>query len=206
MEITQARYLISAERVDQCPTHSEPEICFIGRSNVGKSSLINAFTGHPKLAKTSGTPGKTRLLNYFTINHGDWFLVDLPGYGYAKVSQEKRAEWTRTMNKFLLEREQLALIIMLADARHDPLESDMDMAYWLAEHQRPFILALTKSDKLSKNQQKKVVSLFEKELESMNIETEIVLTSASTREGIDELRDIVGSFVGGYSQTESSQQ
>lgn len=204
MEITSAKFLKSAERLDQCPEHTMPEICFIGRSNVGKSSLINALTNHPKLAKTSGTPGKTKLLNFFVINDGTWCLVDLPGYGYAKVSQEQREKWDKTMQKYMMERENLALIVMLADSRHDPLEKDLDMAFWLAEHQLPFILVLTKSDKLSRNGQAQSKSKFRKALDEMNIETEIVLTSATSKDGMDLLRKTIHDFLPAATSTESS--
>jgi GTP-binding protein len=204
MQITSARYLISAERVDQSPDHTLPEICFIGRSNVGKSSLINSLTNHPRLAKTSGTPGKTRLLNFFIINDGEWCLVDLPGYGYAKVSQEQREKWDKTMMKYMVERKNLTLIVMLVDSRHDPLEKDLDMVFWLAENQLPFILVLTKADKLSKSAQKQSHNKFKKALEEMNIETEIVLTSASTKDGMDNLRTIVADFMTDSTSTKSS--
>jgi len=204
MHISSARYLISAERVDQSPDHTMPEICFIGRSNVGKSSLINSLTSHPRLAKTSGTPGKTRLLNFFIINDGEWCLVDLPGYGYAKVSQEQRDKWDKTMMKYMVERKNLALIVMLVDSRHNPLEKDLDMVFWLAENQLPFILVLTKADKLSKSAQKQSQNKFKKALEEMNIETEIVLTSASTKDGMDNLRNIVSDFLTDRTSTKSS--
>jgi GTP-binding protein len=187
MEIHQARYLKSAETLDQCPPHALHEICFIGRSNVGKSSLINALTRHPRLAKTSSTPGKTRLFNFFTINEDQWCLVDLPGYGYAKVSQEQRRDWTEKMHQFLLERQQLALIVLLVDARHEPMELDLDMAYWLAEHERQFIVALTKADKLSKNAQQLSLRKFRKALAEMNIETDVILTSATQGSGLSAL-------------------
>jgi GTP-binding protein len=204
MHISSARYLISAERVDQSPDHTMPEICFIGRSNVGKSSLINSLTSHPRLAKTSGTPGKTRLLNFFIINDGEWCLVDLPGYGYAKVSQEQRDKWDKTMMKYMVERKNLALIVMLVDSRHNPLEKDLDMVFWLAENQLTFILVLTKADKLSKSAQKQSQNKFKKALEEMNIETEIVLTSASTKDGMDNLRNIVSDFLTDRTSTKSS--
>jgi GTP-binding protein len=204
MQITSARYLISAERVDQSPDHTIPEICFIGRSNVGKSSLINSLTNHPRLAKTSGTPGKTRLLNFFIINDGAWCLVDLPGYGYAKVSQEQREKWDKTMMKYMVERKNLALIVMLVDSRHDPLEKDLDMVFWLAENQLPFILVLTKADKLSKSAQKQSQNKFKKALDDMNVETDIMLTSASTKDGMDALRDVISGFLTDSTSTESS--
>lgn len=195
MEIHQARYLISAETLAQCPSHALHEICFIGRSNVGKSSLINALTGHPRLAKTSSTPGKTRLFNFFTINEDQWCLVDLPGYGYAKVSQEQRREWTEKMHQFLLERQQLALIVLLVDARHEPMELDLDMAYWLAEHERKFIVALTKADKLSKNVQQLSLRKFRKALAEMNIETDVILTSATQGSGLSDLTTWIAEVV-----------
>lgn len=187
MVIRQARYIKSAETLDQCPAHALREICFIGRSNVGKSSLINALTGHPRLAKTSSTPGKTRLFNFFSINEDQWCLVDLPGYGYAKVSQEQRRDWTEKMHQYLLTRQQLALIILLVDARHDPMELDLDMAYWLARHKRKFIVALTKSDKLSHNRQQLSLRKFRKELAELNIETDVILTSAIQGSGLSDL-------------------
>lgn len=204
MDITSAKFLKSAERLDQCPDHTLSEVCFIGRSNVGKSSLINALTGHPRLAKTSGTPGKTKLLNFFVINEGAWCLVDLPGYGYAKVSQEQREKWDKTMQKYMMERENLALIVMLVDSRHDPLEKDLDMVFWLAEHQLPFILVLTKADKLSRNGQTQSKAKFRKALDEMNIETDIVLTSATTKDGMDLLRKTIIDFLPAASSTESS--
>lgn len=195
MEIQNARYLKSAERVDQCPDHTIPEICFIGRSNVGKSSLINALTRHPKLAKTSGTPGKTRLLNFFIINDGQWCLVDLPGYGYAKVSQAERVAWDRRMQEFLKERINLRLIVVLVDGRHQPMDKDLDMIFWLAEQKLPFIVVLTKADKMSKMVASKSLKAYKDELKEMNIETEVLLTSADTRQGMIELQLVIDSFI-----------
>jgi GTP-binding protein len=195
MEIKQAHYIKSAETLDQCPPHNLREICFIGRSNVGKSSLINALTGHPRLAKTSSTPGKTRLFNFFSINEDQWCLVDLPGYGYAKVSQEQRRDWNQKLFQFLLQREQLALIVLLMDARHDPMDPDLEMAYWLAEHERRFIVALTKADKLSKNAQQRSLQNFRKELADMNIETDVILTSATKGSGLIDLTSWIADVV-----------
>jgi GTP-binding protein len=125
MEIRSAKYLISNPKVEGCPKADRPEYAFIGRSNVGKSSLINMLTNHARLAKTSGSPGKTQLINHFIIND-EWYLVDLPGYGYAKVSQSQRLTWSKMIENYLRKRENLVVVFVLVDSRHEPQKLDLD--------------------------------------------------------------------------------
>lgn len=149
MLIKSAEYVISSARVDQCPQGELPEFAFIGRSNVGKSSLINMLTGRAGLAKTSATPGKTILINHFLINK-EWYLVDLPGYGYAKRGQQQRDELQRMITGYILRREQMMNLFLLIDARHEPQRIDMEFIEWLGENGIPFSIVFTKADKLSK--------------------------------------------------------
>ena len=146
MEIISAKYLISNVDVAACPKPEKPEFAFIGRSNVGKSSLINMLTNHSKLAKTSGNPGKTQHINHFVINH-NWFLVDLPGYGYAKVSRTQRKEFGKMISKYLQERENLMNVFVLIDSRLKPQAIDLDFLRQLGEWGIPFNVVFTKADK-----------------------------------------------------------
>jgi len=146
MEIQSAKYLISNPTVEGCPKPDKPEYAFIGRSNVGKSSLINMLTNQTKLAKTSGTPGKTQLINHFLIN-GSWYIVDLPGYGFAKVSQKQRASWEKMIADYLQKRENLVAVFVLIDSRHKPQQLDLDFIAQLGDWGIPFSLVFTKADK-----------------------------------------------------------
>ena len=147
MIIREAGIFALAVKPEQYPAGGLPEIALVGRSNVGKSSLINAFLGRKNLARTSSTPGKTQTLNFYGVN-GEWFFVDLPGYGYAKVSKEDRARWGRFIETYLTRRKELAGIIQLVDLRHPPMESDGTMMAWLLHHRFPVLVAATKADKL----------------------------------------------------------
>ena len=151
MQISQAKFLMSNTDADKCPKPVHPEYAFIGRSNVGKSSLINMLTGRQKLAKISGKPGKTQLINHFIIND-NWYLVDLPGYGYAKVAKTKRTEWQDFVLQYIEKRENLVCLFVLIDSRIPPQKIDMDFLALLGEMEIPFVLLLTKTEKLSKNQ------------------------------------------------------
>jgi GTP-binding protein len=146
MEIRSAKYLISNPKVEGCPAPDKPEYAFIGRSNVGKSSLINMITNQTKLAKTSGIPGKTQLINHFIINN-EWYIVDLPGYGFAKVSQKQRASWERMIADYLKKRENLVCVFVLIDSRHKPQQLDLDFVNQLGDWGIPFCLIFTKADK-----------------------------------------------------------
>jgi GTP-binding protein len=148
MEIHSSTYVISSPDLTKCPEPDRPEYAFIGRSNVGKSSLINMLTGNEKLAKTSGTPGKTQLINHFSIND-DWYIVDLPGYGFAKVSQSQRKKWEKMIEDYLRKRENLVNVFVLIDSRHSPQKIDLEFVDKLRVWQVPFTLVFTKADKES---------------------------------------------------------
>lgn len=148
MEITAAEFLVSNTDVTKCPSPNMPEFAFIGRSNVGKSSLINMITQHKNLAKTSSTPGKTQTINHFLIN-SSWYLVDLPGYGYAAVSKTKKASWSQMIETYLRQRENLFCTFVLIDSRIEPQKNDIEFINWLGKQQIPLALVLTKGDKIT---------------------------------------------------------
>lgn len=195
MEIRQAEFLLSATKLEECPQTNLPEVCFAGRSNVGKSSLINYLTNRKKLARTSNTPGKTQQFNYYVINSGEFHLVDLPGYGYAKVSMKERALWGRQIQRYLMERQNIKMIFQLVDCRHEPTEKDEEFMYWLAEHQRPFSVILTKMDKLSKNKQQQSLARLKRIHKEMNIEVPIIISSSETRTGREEILRLIEEFI-----------
>jgi GTP-binding protein len=147
MLIKSASYVISSPSYDKCPKPDKPEYAFIGRSNVGKSSLINMLCNNVKLAKTSASPGKTQLINHFIINHDQWYLVDLPGYGFAKVSQRSRRRWEEMIEHYMRKRENLAMVFVLLDARHSPQKIDLDFINKLDKWEVPISLVFTKADK-----------------------------------------------------------
>lgn len=147
MQIKTAEFVISNQEVAKCPTNKLPEYAFIGRSNVGKSSLINMLTNQKNLAKTSGRPGKTQLINHFVINK-EWFLVDLPGYGYARVSKAAKKTFQKFITAYFKERRQLISAFVLVDIRHTPQAVDLGFMQWLGEHEIPFSIIFTKADKL----------------------------------------------------------
>lgn len=149
MKISSAEFVMSNSDVAKCPKNNLPEYAFIGRSNVGKSSLINMLTGRKSLAKTSGTPGKTQLINHFIINK-NWFLVDLPGYGYARVSKSSKKVFQKFITTYFSKRTQLVSAFVLVDCRHEPQKIDLEFMQWLGENQIPFSIIFTKADKLSK--------------------------------------------------------
>lgn len=150
MDIKSAEFVISSPKVEMCPNTQQAEYAFIGRSNVGKSSLINMLTGFNKLAKTSATPGKTLLINHFLINK-EWQLVDLPGYGFAKRSKKEQENLQRMITGYILKREQMANLFLLIDSRHEPQRIDLEFMEFLGEHGVPFSIVFTKADKLSRN-------------------------------------------------------
>ncbi len=175
----------SSSKIEECPAPKIPEYAFIGRSNVGKSSLINHITGNKKLAKTSGKPGKTQLINHFLIDD-QWYLVDLPGYGWAQVSKTAKAKWKKMIDHYLLERKNLALVFLLIDSRHDPQKIDLEFMRWLGENGIPFILVFTKVDKQSRNQTESNIARYRKILKKEWAELPKYFTSSNvTGEGLE---------------------
>ena len=163
MKIKSADFVVSNTDINKCPKEHIPEYAFIGRSNVGKSSLINMLTGRKSLAKTSGKPGKTKLINHFKIND-NWFLVDLPGYGYAKVSKKNRSIFAKFIYGYLEKRENLICTFVLIDSRHEPQKIDMQFMEWLGQNQIPFVIIFTKMDKLSSSQLNKNLTKYKIEM------------------------------------------
>lgn len=163
MDTLNAKFIKSCPSIESCPPADKPEYAFIGRSNVGKSSLINMLTGHNKLAKTSGKPGKTQLINHFLIND-KWYLVDLPGYGYAKISKEQREKFDSMIRTYILNRENLYAVFVLVDSNIPPQEKDLDFIRWLGENQVPFSIVFTKTDRLTKNEIQSSLAKYKKAL------------------------------------------
>lgn len=194
MEIKNAKFEISNADVRQCPPTQVPEYAFIGRSNVGKSSLINMLT-KSRLAKTSQTPGKTLLINHFNINNGQWYLVDLPGYGYAARGKAQRDEIRKIIEDYVLERPQMALLFVLIDIRHKPQQIDLEFLEWLGENQVPFAIIFTKADKLGKMAGEEKVREYCKVLREQWEELpEIFITSSEKPRGREDILDYIDSI------------
>ncbi len=186
-----ARYISGAVHWSACPAPVLPEYAFTGRSNVGKSSLINAITGMNKLAKISATPGKTQIINHFLIDES-WYLADLPGYGYARVSKSTREKWEPMMKDYLNCRENLLTTFVLIDSRLEPQKADLSFINWLGASQIPLALVFTKADKCTKNELQKSVSAMKRALSATWDEfPELVITSAVSRTGLDELHMLI---------------
>jgi GTP-binding protein len=179
MLIKEAVFVVSNTEIKNCPTDEKPEFAFIGRSNVGKSSLINMLTGKKGLAKTSGTPGKTQLINHFIIND-QWYIVDLPGYGYARASKTLRSKWEKFIADYLTKRETLMNIFVLLDARLEPQKIDLEFMNWCGEKGLPFSMVFTKIDKLSSSVLQKNLAKYKKEMLKYWDEMPPVFTSSST--------------------------
>ena len=194
MIIQYADFIMSNTDVRLCPKPDKPEYAFIGRSNVGKSSLINMITGRRKLAKISGTPGKTITINHFVINIA-WYLVDLPGYGFAKRSKLEREKWEKMIRNYLLRRENLVCVFVLIDIRHEPQENDLEFMEWLALSEIPFTLVFTKADKLKPMQLTNNEEAYRlKLLEEWEELPPIVVTSAEKGDGREALLDYIDSL------------
>ena len=187
MGIVKAEFLVSNTDYLKCPSPDKPEYAFIGRSNVGKSSLINMLTDNQKLAKTSGKPGKTQLINHFLVNK-EWYLVDLPGYGWAKTSKESRAKWDLMIRNYILNRQNLYCVFVLIDSRLDPQKIDLEFINWLGEKMIPLALVFTKADKQSENKTQQKIAMFRKALSaSWEKIPEVLITSSEDKTGREAL-------------------
>ena len=191
MEIKKAEFTLSAPMESMCPKDTKPEYAFIGRSNVGKSSLINMLTNHKKLAKTSATPGKTLLINHFIINN-EWYLVDLPGYGFAKRSKKEIQRLEQMISGYILQREQLVNVFLLVDIRLEAQKIDLDFINWLGQSSVPFAIVFTKADKLSVAKARENVEAYKKVLgETWEELPPIFVTSAEKKQGREEVLDYI---------------
>ena len=191
MEITSAKFVISNTQLSKCPQDGKPEYAFIGRSNVGKSSLINMFARNKKLAMTSATPGKTLLINHFLFNE-QWYLVDLPGYGYAQRGKKQQEKITQIIETYILEREQMTCLFVLLDCRHEPQKIDLEFMEWLGENGVPFAIVFTKTDKLSGGKLKMNIDTYKKVLSEQWEELPPIFTTSSEKNlGRKELLDYI---------------
>jgi len=191
MVIREASFLSSNTQVAACPAPDRPEYAFIGRSNVGKSSLINMLTGRTALAKTSSTPGKTQVINHFMIND-EWYLVDLPGYGYARVSKSSRADWGKMIKAYLTRRENLTCVCVLLDSRHAPQAVDLEFMAWLGETGVPFVMVFTKADKQSATRTQELVAAYLRQMQEQWDELpRHFVTSAETGAGREQVLGFV---------------
>jgi GTP-binding protein len=195
MIIHSATFVKSSAMVNQCPAPDKPEFAFIGRSNVGKSSLINMLTSRRALAKISVNPGKTQTINHFLINDS-WFLVDLPGYGYAKVSQKMREHWNKLITYYVCNRKNLVSLFVLLDSRHEPIASDMEFMENLGINEVPFARVFTKTDKVGQKELENNISLHNKEMmKTWDSLPPTFLTSAEKHKGRDELLDYINEIM-----------
>jgi GTP-binding protein len=191
MKVNNVEFVQSAAKWEQLPEDGRVELAFVGRSNVGKSSLLNYLIGRKALAHTSNTPGKTATLNYYLVNakqgQGGFYLVDLPGYGYAKVSKTQRDKWMVLIGRYVTERQPLGVVFHLIDSRHPPTKLDEELLDLLRGGPVPYVILLTKADKLGKNQQRSRVAQLKKRLKGMGLDLPVVLTSAEKKQGADEV-------------------
>jgi GTP-binding protein len=194
MIIRSAQFVKSSPSIKDCPDPTLPEFAFIGRSNVGKSSLINMITGFSKLAKTSSRPGKTQLINHFLINES-WYLTDLPGFGFAKVPLSIKNKWEEMIKGYLRRRDSLICSFLLIDIRHEPLKNDLEFMTWLGESQIPFIILFTKADKLPVTKRLVAVEKYKKKLSELwDPIPEHFLTSSESRAGKEEVLALIEKF------------
>ncbi|MEE0917457.1 MAG: ribosome biogenesis GTP-binding protein YihA/YsxC [Bacteroidales bacterium] len=200
MIVSSAEFVKSSQELNQCPQPDMPEFAFIGRSNVGKSSLINMLVDKKDLAKTSSQPGKTQLINHFLINE-EWYLVDLPGYGYAKTSMENRKKWRKMIEDYLLKRVNLLTVFVLVDSRLEPQKIDLEFINFLGENQVPITLIFTKTDKQSAKKTEESLERFKESLSEYWEELpEIILTSSEKRGGRDEVLETIENIIPFFNQ------
>lgn len=195
MKVKTARFLTSSSSHEQCPVDKIPEFAFIGRSNVGKSSLINMLTDHGKLAKVSGRPGKTQLINHFLIND-EWYLVDLPGYGWAKVSKTEKEKWGTMIHDYILTRSNLTCLFVLVDSRLAPQTIDVEFINWLGVQHVPFSIIFTKADKQSKNKTQSSVAKYKKYLKEYWDELPMTfITSSESKQGKEDVLNYIEELI-----------
>lgn len=207
MEIKKAEYIVSNAKADKCPDTAAPEYAFIGRSNVGKSSLINMLTRRKSLAKTSQTPGKTLLINHFSINDGQWYIVDLPGYGYAARGKGQREAIQRIIQDYILNRMQMTCLFVLVDARHDPQKIDLEFISWLGENSVPFALIFTKGDKLGPKALETSVEAYKQVLlKSWEELPPVFVTSSANGLGRDEVLNFITTLNESYHSDKNHDQ
>ncbi|GAA5236772.1 YihA family ribosome biogenesis GTP-binding protein [Verticiella sediminum] len=198
--LTRARFFVSAARLDQLPPPGAPEVCFVGRSNSGKSSAINVLAGQKRLAFSSRTPGRTRLINLFSLpdpidpEQALGFLVDLPGYGYAEVAHKEMAHWGDVLGRYLRERSALAAVVLMLDIRRGLTEQDRNLVHWIAPTQRPVLVLLTKADKLPYGQRMRAVAAIRKELDELGT-LRVIPFSATHRIGIEEATTSIETWI-----------
>jgi len=193
VEIKEAKFIVSNSDVAKCPPPDRAEYAFIGRSNVGKSSLINMLTNKKNLAKTSGRPGKTQLINHFLINK-EWYLVDLPGYGYAKVPKAERLKWEKFLKRYILKRENLYCLFVLIDSRHEAQNVDLEFMEWLGISEIPFSIIFTKTDKLKPEELEANLKAYEQKMfETWETMPGYFLSSAETAAGKEEILEFIES-------------
>ncbi|QSE97675.1 ribosome biogenesis GTP-binding protein YihA/YsxC [Fulvivirga lutea] len=195
MEILQSEFVKSSSKIEECPEAKYPEFAFIGRSNVGKSSLVNMLANNKKLAKVSGKPGKTQLINHFLINN-NWFLVDLPGYGWAKASKTDKAKWGEMIHDYIIGRENLHNVFVLVDSRLTPQQIDVEFINWLGENGIPLAIIFTKADKQSKNKNQSAIAKYRKVLKSTWEELPpMLLTSSASFEGKEDVLKFIENYI-----------
>ena len=195
MIIKNLKFDKSSSKLEQCPKGTQPEFAFIGRSNVGKSSLINLITGHKKLAKISVSPGKTKLINHFLINES-WYLVDLPGYGYARASKTEKRLFSKLIEDYILKREQLVCLFILLDIRIEPQDIDLNFIAWIGKSQIPFVLVFTKTDKINQKTISENTKKFERSLlQTWETLPPFYFTSTIKKQGKDEILKFIESLL-----------
>ncbi len=191
MKIDTILFETSSQSISQCPEPNKPEFAFIGRSNVGKSSLINMLANKKGLAKVSSVPGKTQLINHFIVNKS-WYLVDLPGYGWARVSVKIKLKWEKDINNYLIHRENLHCVFILVDSRHEPQTNDLEFMKWLASNDIPFVVVFTKADKLSYNQLLSSLASYRKVMKRIwEVLPRFICTSSDTGMGKEDIFDCI---------------
>ncbi|MBC7183484.1 MAG: YihA family ribosome biogenesis GTP-binding protein [Marinobacter sp.] len=190
-----ARFLVSASRLDECPPDIGAEVAFAGRSNAGKSSALNTITANGKLARTSKTPGRTRLINFFTLNREHCRLVDLPGYGYAKVSRDMKDDWQQHLGHYLNDRRCLRGLVLVMDIRHPLTDFDQMMVEWCEHNNLPLMILATKADKLKFGQAKTAMMRIAKKLSEFQCVEHLIMFSATSKRGVDECRNALTAWL-----------